>query len=746
MRQPQTDPHRIFPALISVLFVLLATLYNITTPIFESADEVWHYPVVHHLENNRLQLPILNPQDPMPWRQQAAQPPLYYLLAAIITMPIDTSDMDTVRRLNPQELGVQYADTIPNAVVHHPTREAFPWRGTVLAVHIARGLSTMFGLATLWVTYTLARLLCPAQRWVAEGAMALNAGLPMFVLVSASVSNDALAILLGNSLLLAVIALVNDTLPATPRTYALLGLIVGAGLLSKLSLGFGILMVALALLIRDYRAYQHGQAMRHVLVGGIISSGMTILIAGWWYWHNWMTYGDPTALNVFLDVVGRHEITLRQLALDYPTLIRSTWGFVGAIYAPMPDWVYALFNAMVTLGVLGMVIDSARHRRKPSLIHTLSLLWVAIIVVGMVRWSLTTPALQGRLAFGALSPALIAVVYGLGIHLSGRVRQGILLAVSAYFIAVTSIAPFAVIIPTFSAPPELPEAMRSAEAQATFRHQEQALALLSTDIDQTTIRPGDLLEIAVSWRVETPLTTDWTLFIHAINPQGVIVAQRDLYPALNRIATSDLRTGRTWQTRIQLAIPQTIYTPAELQLVLGLYDEDSGVRMSVDEGADYHRLDTLNAPQQVNEQGIPNPIGLNFGDQITLAGYDIDQLSIEPNDTVQLTLYWQAQRPLDRDYVVFANIIDPVSLTKVADSNAMPANWTRPTSSWAVDEIIHDTHTLTVYPDAEAGIYELEIGLYVQSDDFPRLTLISADGRPQRDFAYLTRIRITLPD
>jgi hypothetical protein len=121
-----------------------------------------------------------------------------------------------------------------------------------------------------------------------------------------------------------------------------------------------------------------------------------------------------------------------------------------------------------------------------------------------------------------------------------------------------------------------------------------------------------------------------------------------------------------------------------------------------------------------------------------LIGYDISTLNPASGDTVELTLYWRALQPLERDYVVFANIIDPQTFTKYAESNAMPVQWTRPTSTWAVGEIIEDTHTLTVIENAAAGVFPIEIGLYVQEEGFPRLGVIGTYD----NYIYLTPVRI----
>ena len=74
------------PVLLAV-FVLLGGLYAIVTPLFEVSDELWHYPMVKTLADGQ-GLPVQNPANPGPWRQEGSQPPLYYTLMAAATFVI----------------------------------------------------------------------------------------------------------------------------------------------------------------------------------------------------------------------------------------------------------------------------------------------------------------------------------------------------------------------------------------------------------------------------------------------------------------------------------------------------------------------------------------------------------------------------------------------------------------------------------------------------------------------------------
>src|SRR5687768_9040737 len=105
------------PALLTA-FVALGAVYAVVTPLFEVSDELWHYPMVKTLADGN-GLPVQDPANPGPWRQEGSQPPLYYWLMALATRWIDTSDMDTVRWLNPHaDNGIITADGNNNIVIH----------------------------------------------------------------------------------------------------------------------------------------------------------------------------------------------------------------------------------------------------------------------------------------------------------------------------------------------------------------------------------------------------------------------------------------------------------------------------------------------------------------------------------------------------------------------------------------------------------------------------------------------------
>ena len=175
-------------ALVIGVFVLLAGLYSVVVPPFETPDEIWHYAFIQHLAAGR-GLPVSEPNTQALWRQQGVQAPGYYLAAAALTAVIDQGDFPAIYgRANPHAaIGQPDATANRNYLIHHAD-EGWPWRGSILALHLARFFSVFLGAVTLWATYRALALIVD-RRWALIGT-ALVGFIPQFIFISAAASND----------------------------------------------------------------------------------------------------------------------------------------------------------------------------------------------------------------------------------------------------------------------------------------------------------------------------------------------------------------------------------------------------------------------------------------------------------------------------------------------------------------------------------------------------------------------------
>jgi hypothetical protein len=103
------------------------------------------------------------------------------------------------------------------------------------------------------------------------------------------------------------------------------------------------------------------------------------------------------------------------------------------------------------------------------------------------------------------------------------------------------------------------------------------------------------------------------------------------------------------------------------------------------------------------------PADAQFGGQIRLAGYDITPEDPAEGETVTVTLAWQAVASMETAYRIFVHLVDEAG-TLVAQDDGEPAGWSRPTTGWAVGEVVVEERRLAL--PAEAQRMTLRVGVY----------------------------------
>ncbi len=761
-QSPHTTHHAAFVNIKTILigFIAIASIYSIVTPIFEASDELWHYPLVQWLSKGN-PLPIQDAKNVGPWKQEASQPPLYYYLMGWATFWIDTSDLPQVRIENPHvDNGVITPDGNINLVVHNPDRESFPWRGSVLAIHLIRFLSVLMGAVTVWLTYRIALELFPDRSYLALGAAAVNAFTPMFVFISGAINNDNLTMLLCSLSLLLMIKRLREEQGAGGRQFSFrlgrwlpLGIILGLAALTKTS-ALGLLPItALTVVIVAWRK----NSWREFFAGAIATAVPVVLIAGWWYLRNIQLYGDVLGLSAFIDVLGRRTApaSLLQLWGERWGFMLSYWGLFGGVNVPLDNWVYHALNALAILAFVGAIIYLVRitldwFRSDPvhswrdlryelrDYLQGRAPLFVAglfglIVVASLTQWASITWSSQGRLVFSAISMWSIFFVLGLATIFSSRFARLAIAAISVLMFLVTYLAPFTTIAPAYARTLPVQSIQPSTiSIDVTFNHQ---LKLIGADFKSTSIQPGGSIELTLYWQASSLIDKDYSTFVHLLDENEIVVAQRDMFPGQGLWPTSQIKVGDIIPSRYVINLPATAYAPGKLIFEVGVYDYASQTRLVMLDGADNLRFGSIDL--QVAAGDVPNPIDYNFGNQIDLAGYSLDRRSAAPNDTLQLTLYWRARSKMLIDYTVFSHILQPPqTIWAQQDKPLSPSS-----SSWAIGQTISQTYDLHIKPDAPSGVYAIEVGLYTPAN-FDRLRIVADDGRITDNFVLLSKVRV----
>jgi len=144
------------------------------------------------------------------------------------------------------------------------------------------------------------------------------------------------------------------------------------------------------------------------------------------------------------------------------------------------------------------------------------------------------------------------------------------------------------------------------------------------------------------------------------------------------------------------------------------------------------------------------PVNANLGDKVELAGYKLTAdtaspqsgiLTTAPNTALRLTLYWRVLASMETSYTVFTHLLDADGQLWAQKDNP-PVRGSYLTTEWRVGETVVDKYDIVIPPDAPAGQYELEVGLY-DAATAQRLPLLDETGQ-RRDERVLLSDRIVV--
>jgi hypothetical protein len=143
--------------------------------------------------------------------------------------------------------------------------------------------------------------------------------------------------------------------------------------------------------------------------------------------------------------------------------------------------------------------------------------------------------------------------------------------------------------------------------------------------------------------------------------------------------------------------------------------------------------------------GISQRTDVTLGDAVTLLGYDAPTMSVQPGGSITITLYWQALKPLDRDYSVFVHLLDENDIEVQDKGPAYPGRGNLPTTTLVPGQTWAETWVVPVYAAAyaparltwEAGLYDAATG--------KRLAAVDKTGRALGDNVRLGQVELARP-
>jgi hypothetical protein len=272
-------------------------------------------------------------------------------------------------------------------------------------------------------------------------------------------------------------------------------------------------------------------------------------------------------------------------------------------------------------------------------------------------------------------------------------------------------------------------------APATMQHPVHArfangIELIGYDLPRDTVRQDEALAVRLYWRALESQQKDVRPFLHLDALTGEVTWANQTRLHAGDKPSSGWPVGFYVVDDYQLAIPAETPPVAGL-LRVGLLDE-KGKQVPLLAGGDQATLGRVHVrerrPVQVEvPPGFPGPY--RFGPAIRLLGYSAVVSGTPP--TLELTLYWQANAPVNQDYMVFVHVLDSHD-HRIAQGDGPPWRGWYPTTAWVPGQVIADRRSVALPAETDPAGVRIAIGLYELADG-TRLPALDAAGVRQTD-------------
>ena len=724
--------------LILLGHLLLALLYSLAIPPWEAHDEWAHYRYAAYVAENRA-LPDPGQRLTTEFEfDEASQPPLYYLLAAAPMLLVDTQD-GYVPQINPHISG-ENAQTGSNVAVHDPRIEGFPWRGTILALHLGRFVSILISLLALLVTFHLLRTLSPQRPEIALIGTAIQAFAPQFVFLSAVITNDILVILLEPLLLLLSLRLIEEG--PRPRLVLYASLVAGLAILTKY---LALAVVPLAVIAFAWGAWRHrrnGHMARQLLLSLLIFAGVMLLAVGGWLWRNFQLTGvwiprDPVSQQSLITGLQNGGLNIDWTML--PQALRSGfqtyWASFGWGNLSPDRWVYGVWAALIVAGLIGLALwlrsrEAVRARR---LLLFLLLYIFAAVSFPLLRELLHHSAyLRGRYMMATLPLAAWTLAQGWA-YLARRFWKWTAAGLTLWSAGLSQALLFLLLMPAYApppalaAPPDLPIPLHARFGDAA--------ELISADIwPADDVHANQGLAVTLAWQILAPTEAPYTLVIQLVGAGGQVYGGLHTYPGHGNAATNIWQPG-VFQETYWLTVQPELPLPASGHLLVALFNPDADpAYLPIYDSQGNRAGDSLHfgSLRISPDENLPAPPltktpKATFDDILLLKDAVILPEPQQPGGVFPVWMRWQALGPGPDDLTLSLQLLD--------QNNAWAAGVDGDVSDillpphWRQGDHLDTARWFSLPPDIPPGRYKLAAALY-RAGDLSRIPAVDANGNP----------------
>ncbi len=265
------------------------------------------------------------------------------------------------------------------------------------------------------------------------------------------------------------------------------------------------------------------------------------------------------------------------------------------------------------------------------------------------------------------------------------------------------------------------------------------LRLVGSSGGDGLFRPGDTVALSLFWQARTRPARAYVVFVQLQDAAGKPWALTETPDLGNGYTLDRLGPGQAVRAQYSLLIPATA-PDGTYRLVAGLLDPLTRQRVPASQGDQVNliKLALKGREHTTVAPAMQHTVNARLGDVADLLGFDL--ASPATGRTVNITLYWRARQETSTSYKVFVHLLDAKAAIW-GQRDAEPGNGAAPTTSWIPGEIISDTYSIPVQPDAPPGEYDIEIGMYSLPSG-ARLPVTNETGQPIDDHLILGRVAV----
>ncbi len=135
----------------------------------------------------------------------------------------------------------------------------------------------------------------------------------------------------------------------------------------------------------------------------------------------------------------------------------------------------------------------------------------------------------------------------------------------------------------------------------------------------------------------------------------------------------------------------------------------------------------------------------NWADEVAVLGYDVSNDTFHPGDTITINIYFKPLKDMALNYTSYIHLLGPADPetgnTLWAQVDREPCFQSYPTSWWHDNEIIRDTFTMTISPDAPAGEHQIAMGFY-HWPEMQQMILVESENDTNQQESIAKTIKI----